>query len=69
MKGSRLKNRFPKNRSKFNEIRFNKQRNLCFSFKKKKWDDYFSDLNEKDVTDNKQFWRTLKINYLKNIFS
>ena len=42
---------------------YTKQRNLCTSFLRKtktKKKQYFADLNEKDITDNRKFWRNVK---------
>ena len=33
---------------------------MCISFTKNKKTNYYANLNEKDLTDNKQFWRTVK---------
>lgn len=69
MKRSRLRNRFLKTRSEFNKISYNKQRNLYASLlRKTKWG-YYYNLNEKDVTDNKQFRRTVKPLLLNKIKS
>ena len=69
MKSSRLRNRFLKTRSEFNKISCNKQRNLyAFLLRKTKWG-YYYNLNEKDVTDNKQFRRTVKPLLLNKIKS
>ena len=55
-----LRNRFLKNRSNQNRGLFHKQRNLCVSLLKKPNKDYFSKLNEKQITDKKRFWKTVK---------
>ena len=57
---TRLRNRFLKNRGNQNRNLFRKQRNLCVSLLRKSQKDYFSKLNEKQVTDNKRFWKTVK---------
>ena len=61
MTRARLRNRFLKNRSNRNRDIFRKQRNLWVSFWKKSKKDYFSKLNEKQVTDYKRFWKTVKL--------
>ena len=38
----------------------NKQRNWCASLLRKEKKKYFANLNEKDITDNKNFWQTIK---------
>ena len=60
MTRTRLRNRFLKNRSTRNRDLFRKQRNLCVSLLRKPKKDYFSNLNEKQTTDNKRFWETVK---------
>ena len=60
MTRTRLRNRFLKNRRNRNRGLFRKQRNLCVSLLRKSKKDYFSNLNEKQITDNKSFWKTVK---------
>ena len=60
MTGTRLRNRFLNNRSNRNRDLFRKQRKLCVSLLRKSKKDYFSNLNEKQITDNKRFWKTVK---------
>ena len=50
-----MRNIYLKNRSEYN-----KQRNYCVSLLRKTKTNYYANLNEKDLTDNKQFWRTVK---------
>ena len=60
MARSRLRNRFLKNRSEENRKLFFKQRNKYVSFLQKSKTDYFENLNEKNITENKRFWKTVK---------
>ena len=60
MTRTRLQNRLLKNRSNWNRDLFHKPRNLCVSLLRKSKKDYFSNLNEKQITDNKRFWKTVK---------
>ena len=60
MKRSRLRNIYLKNRSDNNKREYNKQRHYCVSILRKTKTNYYANLNEKDLTDNKQFWRTVK---------
>ena len=61
MTRTRLQNCFLKNRSNRNRDLFRQQRNLCVSFLRQSKKDYFSKLNEKQITDNnKRFWKTVK---------
>ena len=56
MKRSRFRNIYLKNRSDNNKREYNKQRNYCVSLLCKTKTNYFANLNEKDLTENKQFW-------------
>ena len=60
MKRSRLRNNFLKNRTGENKTLYTKQRNYCVSLLKKSKKKYFANLNEKDIIDNKLFWKTIK---------
>ena len=60
MKRSRLRNIYLKNRSDYDKREYNKQRSYCVSLLRKTKTNYCVNLNEKDLTDNKQFWRTVK---------
>ena len=55
MTRSRLLNRFLKNRGEENRKLFSKQRNKCVSLLRKSKKNYFENVNEKNVTDNKRF--------------
>ena len=66
MTRSRLRNHFLKNRSEENRKPFCKQRIKCVSLLRKSKKDYFANLNEKNITDNKHFWKTVKPFLLKN---
>ena len=52
---SRLRNRFLQNRSEENRKPFCKKRNKCLSLLQKSKKDYFVNINEKNITDNKHF--------------
>ena len=43
-----------------NRVCYNKQRNFCVSLLRKTKKDYCGNLNQKDVIDNKRFWKTPK---------
>ena len=60
MKRNRLRNRFWKNRSKVNRINYIKQRNYRVNLLRKTKEQYYANLNKKDVADNKKFWETVK---------
>ena len=60
MKRTRFRNQFLKNRTDEKKSRYTKQRNYCFSLFIKTKTRYHSNLDEKSVTDNKVFWKTVK---------
>ena len=60
MKRSRLRNNFLKNRTEDNKTLYAKQRNYCVSLMKKSKKKDLANLNEKDILDNKFFWKTIK---------
>ena len=47
-------------RSESDKQACNKQRNKCVSLLRKTKKTYYSNLNVKDVVDNKKFWKTIK---------
>ena len=55
-----LKNRFLQNKSEENRKLFCKQRSKDVSILRKSKKDYFENLNEKNITDKKHFWKTVK---------
>ena len=63
MKRTRLRNKFLKNRNDYNKREFSKQRNYCVSLVRKSKKLYYSNLDEKKVTDNKTFGRPLNRSY------
>ena len=60
MKRTRLQNQFLKNRTDGNKSRYTKQRNYCVSLLRKTKTQHYSNLDEKNVTDNKAFWKKVK---------
>ena len=60
MMRSRLRNIYLKDRSDNSKREYNKQINYCVSLLRKTKNKYYGNLNEKDLTDNKQFWQTVK---------
>ena len=60
MTRTRRRNKFLKNRSEENKKRYSKQRNYCVSLLRKSKSDYFGNRNEKNINDNKTFWKTIK---------
>ena len=60
MTRTKLRNIFLQNKSKENRIRYARQRNFCVSLLRKTKKEYYQNLNEKSVIDNKSFWKTVK---------
>ena len=60
MKRSRLRNIHVKNKTETDRIGYIKQRKYCVSLLQKTEKDHYANLNEKDIAENKQFWRTVK---------
>ena len=55
-KRTRLRIKFLKNKIECNRVFYNKQRNLCGSLLTKTKKDYYGNLNEKDVIDDKKLF-------------
>ena len=60
MTRSRLLNKLQTEKTKENKDAYNKQRNYCVSLSRKTKKDFYNSLDVKKVTDNKQFWKTVK---------
>ena len=60
MQKTRFRNKLLKNPNDQNKLLYNKQRNYCVSLLRKKKKEYSARLNEKDITDNRKFWHTVK---------
>ena len=60
MKRTQLPNKFLKERNDKNKREYVSQRNYCVSLLRKTKKDYHEKFNEKDVSDNKTFWKTVK---------
>ena len=60
MKKSRLRNKYVENNNKENRKLYAKQRNYCVSLLRKTKKAYYENLNERKVSDNKLFWKTVK---------
>ena len=57
---SRLRHRFLKSRSEKNRKLICKRRNKCVSLLRKSKKDYFGNVSQKNITENKCFWKTVK---------
>ena len=60
MDRTRLRNEFLNNRSAENKLAYNRQRNYCVSLTPKSKRDYYNNFDNRNVTDNKLFWKTFK---------
>ena len=60
MKRSKLRNKFLKTRNNINKFNYNKQRNFSLPLIRKEKTKQFANLNIKEVTDSKNFWKTIK---------
>ena len=56
MQRTSFRNKFLKNPTEENKLLYDKQRNFCVSLLRKEKKEYFSKINEKDITDNRKFW-------------
>ena len=57
---SKLRKKFLKSKSASDKKVYSKQRNKCVILLRKTKKACYSNLNVKDVVDNKQFWKTIK---------
>ena len=60
MTRSRLRNKCLKHKTEENRLLYTQQRNKCVSLLRKTKINYYGNLNKKDMTDNKKFWKTVK---------
>ena len=60
MTRSRLRNKYLKHKTEENRLLYTQQRNKCVSLLRKTKMNYYGNLNEKDITGNKNFWKTVK---------
>ena len=60
IKRSKLKNKFIKERNVKNWSNYKQQRNHCSNLLKESKTRHFNNLNVKDATENKRFWKTIK---------
>ena len=66
---TKLRKKFLKNRSDENKINYVKQRNRSVSLLRKTKRKYYGNLNEKNICDNKTFWKIVKPMLSKRIKS
>ena len=63
----KLRNKFLKDPSAANKFSYNKQRNWCVSLLRKEKEKYFTNLNEKDITDHKKPFLSEKTKSIEKI--
>ena len=56
----RLRNKFLKTRSNEDKRAYKTQKNYCLALVKKAKKDYYNNLENENVTDNKTFWKSIK---------
>ena len=66
---TKLRNKFLKNRSNENKKNYEKQRNHCVSLLRKTKREYYSNLDDKNIFDNKTFYKNIKPMLSKKIKS
>ena len=64
---SRLRNKYLKNRNEGNRAVYVKQRNYCVSLLRKSKKKYYEKLDERNLMDNKLFWKTMKPSFSDKI--
>ena len=67
MHRKKLRNRYIKRRTEENLNAFKKQRNFCVKLLRKTKSDYYRNLNLRDLTDNRKFWKTVKLVFSNEI--
>ena len=60
MKRSCLRNKFLHSKSDIDRKAYNKQRNICVTLIRQEKKNFYSNLNMRDVTDNKMFWKKVR---------
>ena len=64
MQRSNLRNIFLKSRTEENRNDYTKQRNLCVTLLRKSKREFYGNLNEKKICDNKKYWGVVKPVYI-----
>ena len=67
MTRTRLLNIFRRNKSDLNRTAYKKQRNYCVNLLKNTKKNFYNNLNAAMITDNKQFWKTIKPNFTDKV--
>ena len=69
MQRSKLRSLFLKSRTEKNRNNYFKQRNLCLTLYRKSEKEFFGNLNEKNLWDNKKYWGVVKPLLSNNVVS
>ena len=67
MKRSRLRNKFLNTKSDTDRKAYNKQRNLCVGLIRREKKNFFNNISTRDITDNKTFWKTVKLLFTNKV--
>ena len=67
MTRSRLRNKYLRNKNEDNRALYVKQRNYCVSLLRKSKKKYYENLDERNLIDNKLFWKTIKPSFSDKI--
>ena len=67
MKRSRLRNKFLNTKSDIDRKAYNKQRNLCVGLIRREKKNFFNNISTRDITDNKTFWKTVKLLFTNKV--
>ena len=67
MTRSRLRNKYLRNRNEENRVLYVKLRNYCVSLLRKSKKKYYENLDERNLMDNKLFWKTIKPSFSDKI--
>ena len=57
---TKLRNKFLRQKTTETRLAYNKQRNICVSILRRAKRSYFENLNIKNLSDNRKFWRAVK---------
>ena len=57
---ARFRNKYLRNKTDENKRKYTKQQNHCVSHLRKSEREYYSNLDVKNITDKKTFWKTVK---------
>ena len=60
MHRNKFRNKYLRNKTDENKGRYKKQRNYCVSLLRKSKREYYGNLDVKNITDNKTFWKIVK---------